>query len=156
MYPLSRHVLDIRIRSISYLFSQTDHLLGSGLETIKGVQRQSTLSDLYVALAPIAEMGKSRVDTNHLLPCFFVCSSQSHHDRYLHVQITESEDDALRDHVTPCQPPENVDKDCFDPGVRADDPKRGLDGLRSRLATGVEEVRAVPSVDGEGVDCVHR
>ena len=71
------------------------------------------------------------------------------------MQITKGEDDALRDHVTPCQPPEDVDKDRFDPGVRANDPKGGLDCLRSRFATSVEKVRAVPSVDGEGVNCVH-
>lgn len=94
-------------------------------------------------------------NTYHLLTKLFICPAQPHHDRHLHVQVTESQDDALGDHVTASQTAKDVDEDGLDAGVRADDPEGRLDGLRGGFAAGVEEVGAVATVDCECVDRVH-
>lgn len=69
------------------------------------------------------------LDTYHLLTDLLVRPAQPHHDGYLHVQVTESQDDALSDHIAASQAAEDIDKDGLDTRIRADNPERRLDSL---------------------------
>src|SRR5699024_2725873 len=81
---------------------------------------------------------------------------QPNNNRNFQLQIPESVDDPLSNHVAASEPTKDVHEDDFHAGVRGEDLERCLDSLGGGFAACVEEVGAVAAVDCDGVYCVHR
>lgn len=120
------------------------------------MKRKATVGNLEEeAIDEHSEEATTEEITYHLLTNCFIRASQSDYDWDLHIQVAECHDDSLRDHVASRQATENVDKNRPDARIRAYNAERGLDSLRSRLASCVEEIGTVAPFHGEGIHGIH-
>lgn len=152
--------LYLQVYGTVYLLSAREITFLAASSNPSNACRGSPLSAIYPIILVSSErlhenQEHSITGTHHFLTKFLISPTQPHHNRHLHIQIPECHDDTLRDHVAACQTAEDIDKDSLDAWIRADNLEGRLDGLGCGFTTGIEEVGAVPAVDGEGVDCVH-
>lgn len=90
-----------------------------------------------------------------LLALSFIRSSEPNDNRHFHIQLFKRHDDPVGNHVALRQAAEDVDKDCLDTRIRAEDFEALLDSNCSRLAARVEEIGRVASSFDQGVHSVH-